>query len=669
MSAMPRGRDVSDRRTRNEEAAAARVARHANRHQHLEAVPDLEQADAPKVPLHQRDLPIPDPLPTRQQLVGAARYRMAVAKTQARHSHRHAGQITKWAWKGAGRAGRWWWELATSPDHRNLAKAASKSGDKKGRDGHLSAAHTNTGLAALAAGAAVLPALFLVGLLGRPPGVLACLAVLVAVLAALGRRPDEHLPAAPVAASTLGVTPDRILKAFEASGFPGAMIVGGASIEGKGLYRRLRVVVDLAPDKPHTASKVIAARETIAGRLGRDMPCVHLTRGAHPGQVTVTLLDQDAMAGPPIPSPALTATEWSMWDAPVVGLDPFGNEVRLPLLWTSLLVGAQPRMGKTFAMRLLCLWIALDMHARLYIWDGKGGGDYRWFKPIAARYGQGHSADKGHPAACLKMLREVSRLVADRNERIGQLPTHLIPEGKLTREVACDPKYDLPLIFVVVDEAQRLIPDPDFGQAIRDELIALAQNAPSCGVILIVGAQRPTQTTGKGSLGDLPPAMGSRCAFKTMDAGESNTILGDGYAGNGWDSSEFPPDYEGVSILRSGADVEEGPKGCQLVKWACVDNRQLEAKMQAIDVARGVVVAEPPVKLAKPDARAEARARLLEMFEPDEDRLPLSGLAMRLGVELVEARRLVAEAGGKVTTIRLGDGTPEGVKRASLGVD
>jgi S-DNA-T family DNA segregation ATPase FtsK/SpoIIIE len=674
----PDGAADYDKALRTQERADKRRERGI----HLVKADDAPVETVERVPFHQRDLPEkPERAAAKARLAGSARYLWAVTRV---HGHRHTWTVLKRSGRGAKVAGAWWMVWVQQKDAKRFAKKAADAGDKKGHSNH----HSNAQRGMLAAWAALLAfgllevsplaAVTAAGLSWDLPRALVWAALVwggtAAVLAVLGRQPTEKTVAATPEQAAVP-TPDVILSAFEKTGYPGAQTVGAPSIEGKGINRRLRVIVDLAPAKDATASAVIKKREVLASNLRRNIACVHLAQGGHAGQVILTILDQDPMAGPPVPSPLLTMSEWCLWDAVPWGFDIRGHQVSLPLLWTSLLVGAKPRMGKTFAIRTLVLAAVMDVHCRVYLWDGKGGGDYRMFRHLCVWFGQGHNPKKGQPADCLKMLRAVSDLVADRNEKIDALPTHLRPQGKLTREVSRNPKYGLPLILVVISETQRMLADDKHGADIRNELIALAQNAPSCGVILIVDAQRPTQTTGKGSLGDLPPAMGSRAAFKVMDAGESNVILGDGMAGAGWDSSIFPDDYEGVCLLRSGAEVEEGPKGVQQVKTFYADDTQLEAKCAEILATRcavSVLDADedgPVVSLVKPDPAAEARARLLEVFEPDEDKLPLSALAMRLDVEQVEARHLVIDADGKITTIRWDGGYVEGVKRASLGVE
>lgn len=625
----------------------------------------------PRLPLHLREVPPPEPLPGRDQLTGAARYLTARARSHARSSPRYASRTLRWSWAGLRRVLALWWHLATSPEHRAMRQHAAGNNLHQQHTGHLSASRVDTVLAVgLAAGVAfVYVAALAFGRLAFAVTVL----VTVGVLAVVGRQPLERL--AEPKLDDRAPRPDVILKAFEDTGFPGAATVGAPAIEGRGLTRRSRVIVNLGPGRDMTASTAIKRREQLASNLQRDMACVHLSRGGHAGQVILTQLDQDPMTGPPVPSPLLTMVEWSLWDPVPWGFDFAGNLVSLPLLWTSLLVGAAPRMGKTFAIRTLVLAGCLDVHARVYLWDFKGGGDYRAFQPVCAVWGQGRSAKRGQPKAALKMLRDLNALVDERNERIDRLPTRLRPQGKLTREVSCDPQYDLPLILVVLDEVQRGIADPEHGEAIRDEAIALAQNAPSAGVILVCGAQRPTQQTGKGSLGDLPPAMGSRAAFKTTSSSESNVVLGQGYAGDGYDSSTFDAGYEGVCYLRSGAEVESGPKGIVQVKTFYADDTQLETKMAQVVEARaaaGLLPAGAPASAATvPLETAPAGAapeRLLAVFEPGEDRLTLDQLAGRLGLDRAGVRELARAAGAEVKKIRAVDGSLAwGVERAPIG--
>ena len=64
-------------------------------------------------------------------------------------------------------------------------------------------------------------------------------------------------------------------------------------------------------------------------------------------------------------TPLLACKPTDIWRPAPMGLDERGQLVTVPLMWNSLLVGALPRAGKTFAARLLALYCALDPYCKL----------------------------------------------------------------------------------------------------------------------------------------------------------------------------------------------------------------------------------------------------------------------------------------------------------------
>src|SRR5207248_1248477 len=73
------------------------------------------------------------------------------------------------------------------------------------------------------------------------------------------------------------------------------------------------------------------------------------------------------------------------WKGFRFGQDARKRPVRLAMVWSSLLVGAIPRMGKTFAARLPAAAGALDPWVQLFVFDGKGGKDWQPFELVAHR--------------------------------------------------------------------------------------------------------------------------------------------------------------------------------------------------------------------------------------------------------------------------------------------
>src|SRR5262249_4000131 len=106
------------------------------------------------------------------------------------------------------------------------------------------------------------------------------------------------------------------------------------------------------------------------------------------------------------------------------GLDERGAPVPLGLMWNSILVGAQPRQGKTFSARLLALYAALDPYVRLSVFDGKGSPDWRRFALVADRYAFGLAMTRnGDPIeAFVAAVRDIKADAQDRYQRLSELP-------------------------------------------------------------------------------------------------------------------------------------------------------------------------------------------------------------------------------------------------------
>src|SRR3954452_9410529 len=104
------------------------------------------------------------------------------------------------------------------------------------------------------------------------------------------------------------------------------------------------------------------------------------------------------------------------------------------MMFTSILVGAQPRKGKTFSARTLALFAALDPYVRLSVFDGKGSPDWRKFAMVAYTYGFGLLPDRiqGDPIENLRAtLREAKQDVLQRNVKLSEFATSVCPEGML----------------------------------------------------------------------------------------------------------------------------------------------------------------------------------------------------------------------------------------------
>ncbi len=138
------------------------------------------------------------------------------------------------------------------------------------------------------------------------------------------------------------------------------------------------ITVDLPATRK--ATDVIKHRDALASALAVDEVQLIVERvrgkGGHAGRVFLWVADEDPYAGPPLRTPLLDVDCWDAWRPVPFGRDARNRKVDLPIVWTSLIVGAIPRQGKTFATRLPAAGLILDPYTRLYIFDGKGGKDW-----------------------------------------------------------------------------------------------------------------------------------------------------------------------------------------------------------------------------------------------------------------------------------------------------
>ena len=206
------------------------------------------------------------------------------------------------------------------------------------------------------------------------------------------------------------------------------------------------------------------------------------------------MADRDPLAVPVGRTPLLAGKATDIWQPAPIGLDERGQLVTVPLLWNSVLVGALPRAGKTFSARLLALYCALDPYVELDVFDFKGSPDWRRFELVADSCAFGLTPSRnGLPLEIFAdTLNGIKRDVQDRYQRLSELPPEVCPEGKLTREMARDPRYGMPVRVLVMDEFQEIFDLGEPSKEIASLLVFLLKVAPGAGVSVIGATQKPS---------------------------------------------------------------------------------------------------------------------------------------------------------------------------------
>jgi DNA segregation ATPase FtsK/SpoIIIE, S-DNA-T family len=394
-------------------------------------------------------------------------------------------------------------------------------------------------------------------------------ATAAAVLAWVGRRRDGAPGRTAVLAGPRSLTwtmdPQVLVDAFRDAKLIGKdetlRLVERAHRQGKGWA----ITVDLPATRK--AADVIKQRDALASALAVDEVRLIVERvrgrGGHAGRVAMWVADSDPYATPPIPTPLITADQWDAWVLVPFGRDARDRRVALPLVWTSLLVGAIPRQGKTFATRLPAAGLILDPHTRLYVFDGKGGKDWKAAESVAYRFVCGD--EPAHVEAVRDGLVELVAETQARYARMAELDDLICPESKITPQIARNRDLNMPITAVIIDEVQVYLENPTkqevgerkttVGGYIAELLTYLAKKGPAAGIIVILATQRPDSKTIPSAL---RAVLGSRFALRVMDWRDSNIILGEQMNTRGYDSSKLLPSHKGVGILRPDGESDTG---------------------------------------------------------------------------------------------------------------
>jgi len=245
----------------------------------------------------------------------------------------------------------------------------------------------------------------------------------------------------------------------------------------------------------------------------------------------VTLVRRDPLAGlGGIRWPVEGRAELSLWDPFPLGIGEDGQELELRLPERNLLAGGEPGGGKSAALQIMLAAAARDSSTRLWLLDGKLVELAAW-SPSAERTA---GPDVGE---AIELLEAVQAVMEDRYR-------DLLASGR--RKIERTP--DLPLHVVVCDELAFYLLAEDrkqrtrFAELLRD----LVARGRAAGVIVLAATQKPAADVVPSALRDL---FGFRLAFRCTTPQASDTILGQGWASQGYNAATIPPGDRGVGFL------------------------------------------------------------------------------------------------------------------------
>src|SRR5262249_27435562 len=230
-------------------------------------------------------------------------------------------------------------------------------------------------------------------------------------------------------------------------------------------------------------------------------------------------------------------------------------------------IGAIPRMGKTFLLRLLLLIAALDPRAELHTYDMKGTGDLDPVgEAVSHRHGVGEEDETiQYALGDFRALREELR---SRTKVIRSLPRDICPESKVTSALADKRSLGLHPIVIGVDECQVLFEHDEHGKEFEAIATDLVKRGPATGIVLLLATQRPDA---KALPTGISANASARWCLKVMGQLENDMVLGTSAYKRGGGPTLFAWGDKGIpSFVGEGSDARIG-------RPLSVDGRDAEA--------------------------------------------------------------------------------------------
>jgi S-DNA-T family DNA segregation ATPase FtsK/SpoIIIE len=416
----------------------------------------------------------------------------------------------------------------------------------------------------------------------------ACGALAVALLGKFGSTRDNPVVGsrAVVAASVRKLTSDNVVQALSVLGVAGINQALAKNPDAIGFTAPItrdgpgwRADVDLPPGV--TVAEVIERRAKLASALGRPLGCVWPEGNAevHPGRMVLWVGDQDMSKSRQPAWPLRKTGAVDLFKAQPFGTDQRGRWVEVTLMFVSMVIGAIPRMGKTFTLRELLLIAGMDPRAELHCYDLKGTGDLSPLAPISHRYRAGDEPDDITYA--LADLRALAGELRRRAKVIRDLPKDLCPENKVTPELAGKKSLGLHPVVLGVDECQKWFEHPEHGAEIEEIVTDLVKRGPALGFVTLLATQRPDARS-------IPTAISDnavlRFCLKVTGQQANDMVLGTSSYRNGIRATTLSFRDKGIGYLAGEGDE---PRITRSVYVDGPDAERLAGRARATRVAAG----------------------------------------------------------------------------------
>ncbi|MEU2539276.1 cell division protein FtsK [Streptomyces iakyrus] len=370
------------------------------------------------------------------------------------------------------------------------------------------------------------------------------------------------------------LTSDIVLRALGALGIPA---INQAQAKGRDGFEFTAPITRDGPgwraegNLPYgvTVTDVIERRDRLASGLRRPLGCVwpEAVPDEHTGHLVLWVGDQDMSRAKQPKWPLLKSGSVDLFKPVAYGTDQRGRWVEATLMYIAGVIGAIPRMGKTFLLRLLLLIAALDPRAELHTYDMKGTGD---LDPVGDAVSHRHAAgdDDDSITYCLNDFRALREELRRRTKVIRSLPRDVCPESKVTSTLADKRSLGLHPIVIGVDECQVLFEHPEHAKEFEEIATDLVKRGPATGIVLLLATQRPDA---KALPTGISANASARWCLKVMGQLENDMVLGTSAYKRGVRATMFAWGDKGIHYF-----VGEG-SDARIVRSVYVDGQGADA--------------------------------------------------------------------------------------------
>ena len=298
-----------------------------------------------------------------------------------------------------------------------------------------------------------------------------------------------------------------------------------------------------------TATQVMEKREAFASGLRRPLGAVwpEVVADEHAGRLECWVGRTDISKAKPPPWPWLRTGGGDVFAPLPFATGPRGRRVDAAVIEHNWLIGSMPGQGKTSAVRVLACGVVLDPTVENWIHELKGTGDLDPLEQVCHRFVSGIDDESiAYTAGSLRLLRAE---LGKRAPRLKTLDRRLVPDKKVTREIANPRSLGLHPLMCVIDECQNLFAHDKYGKQAGDDATFIIKIGRALGVFLILATQRPDKES-------LPTGISgnvsSRFCLKVAGQVENDMILGTSAYKNGAKATTFRPKVDaGLGYLKA----------------------------------------------------------------------------------------------------------------------